>query len=62
MHGHLRPFFESTEHDFDLEKQLLMRNAKLEIQEECKRKEKEREVNKRMCVSECLLEILKTMY
>ncbi|CAI5740869.1 unnamed protein product [Hyaloperonospora brassicae] len=40
-----------TEHDFNLEKQLLVHNAKLKIQEEYKRKEKEREVNKRIARS-----------
>ena len=37
-----------TEHDFNLEKQMLVHNAKLKIQEEFSRKEKEREINKRM--------------
>uniref|UniRef100_M4C544 V-type proton ATPase subunit E n=1 Tax=Hyaloperonospora arabidopsidis (strain Emoy2) TaxID=559515 RepID=M4C544_HYAAE len=40
-----------TEHDFNLEKQLLVHNAKLKIQDEYKRKEKEREVNKRIARS-----------
>ncbi|KAI9917664.1 hypothetical protein PsorP6_012480 [Peronosclerospora sorghi] len=40
-----------TEHDFNLEKQMLVHNAKLKIQEEYKRKEKEREVNKRIARS-----------
>ncbi|CAI5724670.1 unnamed protein product [Peronospora destructor] len=40
-----------TEHDFNLEKQMLVHNAKLKIQEEYKRKEKEREVNKRIAQS-----------
>ncbi|KAF0700174.1 Aste57867_9302 [Aphanomyces stellatus] len=37
-----------TEHDFNLEKQMLVHNAKLKIQEEYTRKEKEREINKRI--------------
>ncbi|ETV96005.1 hypothetical protein H310_10660 [Aphanomyces invadans] len=37
-----------TEHDFNLEKQMLVHNAKLKIQEEYARKEKEREINKRI--------------
>ncbi|KAJ0395816.1 hypothetical protein P43SY_007442 [Pythium insidiosum] len=40
-----------TEHDFNLEKQMLVHNAKLKIQEEYIRKEKEREVNKRIARS-----------
>ncbi|RLN58862.1 hypothetical protein BBJ29_005598 [Phytophthora kernoviae] len=40
-----------TEHDFNLEKQMLVHNAKIKIQEEYTRKEKEREVNKRIARS-----------
>jgi V-type H+-transporting ATPase subunit E len=40
-----------TEHDFNLEKQMLVHNAKIKIQEEYARKEKEREVNKRIARS-----------
>ncbi|GLD95573.1 hypothetical protein PINS_up004250 [Pythium insidiosum] len=40
-----------TEHDFNLEKQMLVHNAKLKIQEEYVRKEKEREINKRIARS-----------
>ena len=40
-----------TEHDFNLEKQMLVHNAKLKIQEEYARKEKEREINKRIARS-----------
>ncbi|CAH0481661.1 unnamed protein product [Peronospora belbahrii] len=40
-----------TEHDFNLEKQMLVHNAKIKIQEEYKRKEKEREINKRIARS-----------
>ncbi len=37
-----------TEHDFNLEKQLLVHNAKVKIQEEYVQKEKEREVQGRI--------------
>ncbi len=37
-----------TEHDFNLEKQLLVHNAKVKIQEEYVQKEKEREVQDRI--------------
>lgn len=37
-----------TEHDFNLEKQMLVHNAKLKIQDEYTRKEKEREINLRI--------------
>ncbi|OQR90952.1 V-type proton ATPase subunit E, partial [Thraustotheca clavata] len=40
-----------TEHDFNLEKQMLVHNAKVKIQEEYTRKEKEREINKRIARS-----------
>ncbi|KAG6974132.1 hypothetical protein JG688_00003223 [Phytophthora aleatoria] len=40
-----------TEHDFNLEKQMLVHNAKIKIQEEYTRKEKEREINKRIARS-----------
>lgn len=40
-----------TEHDFNLEKQMLVHNAKLKIQQEYARKEKEREINKRIARS-----------
>ncbi|OQR83935.1 V-type proton ATPase subunit E [Achlya hypogyna] len=40
-----------TEHDFNLEKQMLVHNAKVKIQEEYARKEKEREINKRIARS-----------
>lgn len=40
-----------TEHDFNLEKQMLVHNAKLKIQEEYSRKTKEREINKRIARS-----------
>ncbi|DAZ94009.1 TPA: LOW QUALITY PROTEIN: hypothetical protein N0F65_001620 [Lagenidium giganteum] len=40
-----------TEHDFNLEKQMLVHNAKIKIQEEFTRKEKEREINKRIARS-----------
>jgi V-type H+-transporting ATPase subunit E len=40
-----------TEHDFNLEKQMLVHNAKIKIQEEYARKEKEREINKRIARS-----------
>jgi len=37
-----------TEHDFNLEKQTLLHNAKLRIQDEFKEMEKEREVKRRI--------------
>ncbi|KDO20737.1 ATP synthase subunit [Saprolegnia parasitica CBS 223.65] len=40
-----------TEHDFNLEKQMLVHNAKVKIQEEYARKEREREINKRIARS-----------
>lgn len=40
-----------TEHDFNLEKQMLVHNAKIKIQEEYSRKTKEREINKRIARS-----------
>lgn len=40
-----------TEHDFNLEKQMLVHNAKLKIQEEYAQKEKDREVQDRMWVN-----------
>ncbi|CAI5714271.1 unnamed protein product [Peronospora destructor] len=46
-----RQIKQMTEHDFNLEKQMLMHHAKLKIQEEYKRKEKKREVNKRIARS-----------
>ncbi|RLN92935.1 hypothetical protein BBJ28_00003339 [Nothophytophthora sp. Chile5] len=38
-------------HDFNLEKQMLVHNAKIKIQDEYTRKEKEREINKRIARS-----------
>jgi len=40
-----------TEHDFNLEKQMLVHNAKIKIQEEYTRKNKEREISKRIARS-----------
>lgn len=37
-----------TEHDFNLEKQMLVHSAKLKIQEEYTQKEKDREIQERM--------------
>merc|ERR1712070_1224135 len=44
-----------TEHDFNLEKQMLVHNAKLKIQEEYEKKEKNRETEKRIKVSADIL-------
>ena len=40
-----------TEHDFNLEKQMLVHNAKLKIQEEYEKKDKNREIQKRIARS-----------
>lgn len=39
-----------TEHDFNLEKQMLVHNATVKINEEYAQREKNREVEERMCV------------
>jgi len=44
-----------TEHDFNLEKQMLVHNAKLKIQEEYEKKEKNRETEKRIKISADIL-------
>jgi len=44
-----------TEHDFNLEKQMLVHNAKLKIQDEYEKKEKTRETDKRIKVSADIL-------
>eukprot|EP00936_MAST-01D_sp_MAST-1D-sp1_P002573 g2573.t1 len=40
-----------TQHDFNLEKQMLVHNAKLKIQDEFDRKDKDREIQKRIALS-----------
>jgi V-type H+-transporting ATPase subunit E len=37
-----------TEHDFNLEKQMMVHNSKLKLQQDFKRKEKDMETQKRM--------------
>jgi len=49
-----------TEHDFNLEKQMLVHNAKLQIQETYEKKEKMRETNKRIKASADILASRKT--
>ncbi len=43
-----------TEHDFNLEKQMLVTNSKLKMREEYEHKKKELQVQMLMCVSPCL--------
>ena len=45
---HKLPRSKQTEHDFNLEKQMLVHNAKLRIQEEYTRKLKDHEIESRM--------------
>lgn len=61
-HNHSR-FFVQTEHDFNLEKQTLVHEAKLSIQDEFTKKEKDREVQERIArsgeIGECRVKKMK---